>query len=258
MVSTWTASASESSRRARSSSALSRSASAIRCRSQPVSDGDAELLLGRGDVQQLADVSEVGQPALAAQPREHAPRDGLGRRDRVEQRRDAAAAEQAGPAVQLRVQLLQVRLVRGGHLLRAPAEEGGERGRSGAGGRDRPLDRLEQPQPLVRGRGREDAAGAVDHRRDADALERVVHERGQPVGRDEHRDVARPDRHSAAFGAVHGADDQRRGRRQEPNDVGGKVVRDHGLRRRFRHVSLRGQADERIGAVQDPHAQRRA
>ena len=38
MVSTWTASASESSRSARSSSALSRSASAMRCRSQDVSE----------------------------------------------------------------------------------------------------------------------------------------------------------------------------------------------------------------------------
>ena len=152
--------------------------------------GDAELLLGRGDVQELADVSEVGQPALAAQPSEDPPRDGLGRRDRVEQRRDAAAAEEAGPAVQLRVQLLPGRLVGGGHLLRAPAEEGGERGRPGAGGRDRALDRLEQPQPLLRGRGREDAAGAVDHGRDADALERVVHERGQLVRGDEHGDVA--------------------------------------------------------------------
>ena len=68
--------------------------------------GDAELLLGRGGVQQLADVAEVGQPALAAQPREHPLGDGLGRRDRLEQRGDAAAAEQTGPAVQLRVQLL--------------------------------------------------------------------------------------------------------------------------------------------------------
>ena len=38
-----------------------------------------------------------------------------------------------------------------------------------ARGRGRPLERLEQPQPLARGRGGEHAAGAVDHRRDADA-----------------------------------------------------------------------------------------
>ena len=174
--------------------------------------GNAELLLGRGGVQQLADVAEVGQPALAAQPCEDPPGDRLGRRDRVEQRGDAAAAEEAGPAVELRVQLLPGRLVGGGHLLRAPAEEGGERGRPGAGGRDRPLDRLEQPQPLVRGGSREDAAGAVDDGRDAGALERVVHERGQLVRGDEHRDVARPDRLPRAVGAVGGAGDQGRGR----------------------------------------------
>ena len=102
--------------------------------------GDAELLLGRDGVQELADVSEVGQPALAAQPPEDPPRDRLGRRDRVEQRRDTAAAEEAGPAVELRVQLLPGRLVGGGHLLRAPAEEGGERGRPGARG-SRPVAR---------------------------------------------------------------------------------------------------------------------
>ena len=78
--------------------------------------------------------------------------------------------------------------------------------------RDRSLDRLEQPQPLVRGGGREDAAGAVDHGRDAGALERVVHERGQSVRGDEHRNVARPDRLPPVVEAVGGADDQGRGR----------------------------------------------
>ena len=78
--------------------------------------------------------------------------------------------------------------------------------------RDRSLDRLEQPQPLVCGRGREDAAGAVDDGRDAGALERVVHKRGQPVRGDENRNVARPDRLPPALEAVGGAGDQGRGR----------------------------------------------
>src|SRR5947207_2084688 len=100
-------------------------------------------------------MSEIGQPALAAKPSKHPLGNGLGRRDRVEQRRDAAATEKTGPAVELRVQLLPGRVVGGGHLFRAPAEEGGERGRPGASGRNWTLDRLEQAHPLLRSGCRE-------------------------------------------------------------------------------------------------------
>ena len=158
------------------------SASAIRCRSQAVSARDPELLGRRRDVQQLADVAEVGQSALAVGAREDPPRGGLGRRDRVEQRRDAAAAEQRRPAVQLRVDAPPSAASSAAAICSAlqPRKEVSAAARARVR-RGRPLERLEQPQPLVRGRGREDAAGAVDHGRDADALERVVHERGRAL-----------------------------------------------------------------------------
>ena len=70
---------------------------AIFVRAVPIGGGDslakpgrqrscAELLLGRDGVQKLADVSEVGQPALAPKPPEDSPRDSLGRRDRLSKR----------------------------------------------------------------------------------------------------------------------------------------------------------------------------
>ena len=53
-----------------------RSAGAAR----PVSEVTPSCSLGRGGVQELADVAEVGQPALAVEPREDAPGQRLGRR----------------------------------------------------------------------------------------------------------------------------------------------------------------------------------
>ena len=84
-------------RRPRSAASARRSARRLR------------LLLGHSGVEQLADVPEVGQPAFAPEPGERPPGNRLGRPDRVDQRRDAAAPEQAGPAVELGVQLVQGR-----------------------------------------------------------------------------------------------------------------------------------------------------
>ena len=59
--------------------------------------------------------------------------------------------------------------------------------------RRRALDRLEQAQPVARGRGAEDAARAVDDGGDVDLVEGVADERGVAVGADEDGDVAGPD-----------------------------------------------------------------
>ena len=68
--------------------------------------GDAEPLGARGAVQQLREVAQVGQPALAVAGREHARGQVLADRDRLEQRGDAAIAQDPAPAVKAPVHLL--------------------------------------------------------------------------------------------------------------------------------------------------------
>ena len=115
-------------------------------------------------------------------------------------------------------------VVSGRQPLRGPAEERGERRRVGAGDRRRPLERLEQPQPLVGRLGPEDAAGPVDHRRHADVLERLADHRRLAVGAHEHGHVPGLDGLGPGVAAT--------GRRhpgagaQQPHDVGGHVADD--------------------------------
>ena len=70
IVTSWTAAASESRRRVRSE-ATSTCSSATCARNQASSADDAEPLVHRHLVQRLADVAQVGQRALAADPAEH-------------------------------------------------------------------------------------------------------------------------------------------------------------------------------------------
>ena len=64
--------------------------------------GGAELLGRRRAVQQLPDVAQVGQPALAVDHPQHAPRQPLDERDRLRQRRQPAAAQDAAHACRRR------------------------------------------------------------------------------------------------------------------------------------------------------------
>ena len=155
--------------------------------------GGAHLLGRRRGVQELADVAQVGQLALAVDGLQHPLREALDQRHGLGQRRDALHAQHARPLVQAAVELLAVLLGGRGDPLRRPAEERRERGRGGSLWRRRALDRLEQAQPVARGRGAEDAARAVDDGGDVDLVEGVADERGVAVGADEDGDVAGTD-----------------------------------------------------------------
>ena len=165
MVSTWTASASDSSRRLRSSSPVSAPASAIRLRSQAVSAVDAELLVRRGGVQQLTDVAQVGQPALAVGVGEHPRGQLLGRR-----RRSSSAATPRSRSTRAQscsrrwTSSHSARRRRPAPAARRPSREGGQRRRAGARELGRAFERLQQRQPVARALGPEHAAGAVDQR----------------------------------------------------------------------------------------------
>ena len=106
IVSTCTASASDSRRRLRSSSPVSCSASAIRRRSHPVSAVVPRCSARAAAWSSCADVAQVGQPPLAAGEPQHALGQALGQRDLLDQRGDALHAQHPRPAVQALVDLL--------------------------------------------------------------------------------------------------------------------------------------------------------
>ena len=177
----------------RSSSArLALGGSSIRRRNQAVSAVVPRCSSVAARVEQLADVAEVGQPPLAVARRQHPRREALVERERLGQRRRDAAVRggSACPAVQPRVDLLPVRARRRSRSARRSSRRTGSGPPSARpGGRGRPLDRLEQPQPVSGGRRAEHAAAAVDHRGDPHRLERVV-DRSPPCGcADEDGDV---------------------------------------------------------------------
>ena len=102
-----------------------------------------------------------------------------------------AHAQHPRPAVQAPVDLLPLVVGGRGDPLGVPAEERGQRRRARArGGAGRSSASSSRSQSRA-GVGAEDAARAVDDRRDADRVERVAHERRAAVGAHEHGDVAR-------------------------------------------------------------------
>ena len=121
MVRTWTASASDSRRRLRSSSLVSSPAAAICWRSHDGQRGGAHLLGRRRGVQELADVAQVGQLALAVDGLQHALREALDQGHGLGQRGDALHAQHARPLVQAAVELLAVLLGGRRDALRRPA-----------------------------------------------------------------------------------------------------------------------------------------
>ncbi len=258
MVSTCTASASDSSRRLRSSLLVSSSASAMRWRSQAVSAVTPRPSVVDGGVEQLADVAQVGEVALAAGRGQQPGREALGRADQLEERGDAVAAQDGGPAVQGEVHRFPGVVAGGGHLVGRPPEEGGERRGAGPAHRRRPLQRFEQPQPLPGHRRGEHAAGAVDDGGDAHGGEGAPHQVGLPVGADQDGHMPRPDGLVAVGGAVAVAALHPGTGRQQPDEVVGQVVGDHrpGVGR-LGQALLRGDRDEPVLPVQDPQPQRR-
>ena len=183
-----TAAASLSSRRTRSCEAV------LALGPQPLQQpGQPERLAPRGLVQRLGDVPQVGQQPLAADRAEHAGGQPalLGR---LEQRGDPAAAQQQRPAAQPVGELVGELLAAGVELAQGAAEERRERGRPHPPGPVRLLERLEQAQPLVTGRRRQQLRAAADHGRDAALGERRADQLGLRPLADEDRDVAGRDR----------------------------------------------------------------
>ena len=102
---------------------------------QPRGEGGGSELLGRRlQMQELADVAQIGELPFAVGAAEHPPRQSLGVGDRLEQRRDAPAAEQVRPRVDALVDLLPGGVVGRRHLRGRPAEEARQRRGPDAGG----------------------------------------------------------------------------------------------------------------------------
>jgi hypothetical protein len=150
---------------------------------------DTAVLVQLGDVEQLTDVSDVGEVAFAAdggqQPWGDLP---LGEHDPFEPC-DAVVGEHDRPAVRQGVEVVEVVVVRVGELGRGPADPAGQGETPDASGVARPLGRLEQPAPVVgRVRG-EHAPDAVDDARDADLTQGTLDEPRLGVGAHEDGDV---------------------------------------------------------------------
>ena len=219
--------------------------------------GGAHLLGRRRGVQELADVAQVGQLALAVLRSQHALGESLDQRHGLGQRSDALDAQHARPLVQAAMELLAVLLGGRRDPLRRPPQEGRERGRGGPRGRRRTLDRLEQAQPVAGRRGAEDAARAVDDRGDVDLVEGVADERGVAVGADEDGDVAGTDALGLLHRAVLGADLDLRVRGEQGGEVGREVLGDVLACARVAHASPARELQRRLVAMDDPDAQGR-
>ncbi len=124
-----------------------------------------------------------------------------------------------------------------------PPEEAGQR-RVADPDRPRLLQRVQQRQPLPRGRGAEDARGAREHRGHPDGCERVAHHRALVVRADEDGDVAGPQRVAR----------RRRARGEQRGDVRGHVAGDQGAG--LRSEDEAATAARQPVAGQHPHSQR--
>ncbi len=257
MVSTWTASASDSSRRLRSSSPVSSPASAIWRRSQPVSAVTPACSAVAASCSSCAtwrrSVSRrspscvrsrrSGRPstsvtvsASAATPRVRSSRAHACRR-RCNSSSASSSAAASSCAVQPRKGV-------------SAAARGPRRVR-------RPLERLQQPQPVPRGRRAEDAARAVDDRRDAGRLQRVADQRGVAVRADEHGDVPGADaRARRATAPASSRTSIRAPGRQQAGEVGREVGGDVLARGGVADAAAPRALEPRVVAVHDADAQR--
>ena len=190
IVRTCTASASESRRRLRSSSWTSSRASAMRRCSHAVRAATPSRSVvaawcsswptWRRSVSRRSPSARASTRAVSASVRVI----------ELEQGGHAAAAQHVGPLVEAHVDVLPRVVRRRRDPRRRPAEEARQRGGVDPGRVRRPLDGLQQAQPLRRARRLEHAAVAADHGRHADRAERVAHRRGLAVGGHEDGDVA--------------------------------------------------------------------
>ena len=141
-------------------------------------------------VQRLADVAQVGEPAVAT---DLAPAPARAGRPTLAASSTAATPrwrEELDPGAQRLGDLVGEVVAARVELLGGVAEEAGERRRPDPRAAVRLLERLQQGQPLERGRGREHAPAAGDHRRHADLQQRLAYGGQVGVAIADHRDVA--------------------------------------------------------------------
>ncbi len=209
---------------------------------------EPEVVALGGLVQRLADVAQVGETTLAPDLAQH-PRRHPGRRGRLHHRGHPAPGDQVDPATQHVGDLVGgpvgVRPAPGVDLLGGAAHEAGQRSGAHPAAAVRLLERLEQGQPLDSRWGREDAAPAGDHGRDADLDERPLGggQVGVAVGDD--RDVARLELPTLEGGA----------RGEQAAYVEGQVAGD--VRAHLRHGEHRGGSAGEGVAAHRPQPQRR-
>ena len=173
-------------------------------------------------MQRLPDVAQVGHPAFPVGAREHAGRQVLHRRHRLQKRRHPLPGKHVRPATQQNAEGVH-RVVAGlGEPLRGPAEEGRECGRPHPTGPLRLLDCFEQDLPLPRHRRAEHARRAGDDGGHAHLPECLANEVGLHVGARQHCDVARSQWPLAAVVVEAGTGGQ------QPGDVGRGVLGDEG------------------------------
>ena len=258
MVSTCTASASDSSRRLRSSSLVSCSAAAMRRRSHDVSAVvpicSVVAAACRSWPTWRRSVSRRSPSTGSQRAAGHA----LDERDRLRQRRDARAAQHRGP----------VGAGGGGRPPRRRRPRRRRARRTSRGTRSSP-----PRAPAWRRCGRSIASrrrshsragavpntlpGAVDHRGDADRVERVADEGGVAVAAHEHGDVARTHRRRARAEPSSWRSSISAPESSSPARSAARSRGDVLARRRRRRVALRASSRRRVGALGEPDPQRR-
>ena len=250
-------------RRLRSSSLVSSSASAIRWRSQAVSAVTPELLGRRRGVQQLADVAQVGEPALAvdacAAPARAGPRssvivsssdatplDAQHARPAVQAARGAPPRSSSSAAATCSAVQPRKRRERGRACARA-AETGARAPRAAAASRAPARCAKTLPAPLM-------TAGTPTSSSASRTSAAVA------VGADEHGDVAGPDAARAAASAPswrarsRSRRPRRAARRRRRRGPSATCSRARALLDAYPCAC---QLDRRLVAVHDPDAQRR-
>ncbi len=173
---------------------------------------------GGFSVEELGDVTGVGEPPLAGGDLEQGGGQRPGGDDGAQEAGHPVSPEDLAPPVQLGGQLVPRLLTRFSDLRRRHADPGGERQGGGARRQGGLLQRFQQPHPVLRRRGQKDALGASLGGGHVGGGQSVADEDGLVVGADEDGDVAGAQRPPLAIWIPQG-----RPRRQQAHCLGGHI-----------------------------------
>ena len=151
--------------------------------------GRAQAVGHPGLVEQLGDVPQIRHGALTRWTGEDTGRHIVGAADLLVEGGDAPVTQQGGPLVQRPVEVLPIVLAGRRHPFGRPADEAGQRSQRRPVPGRRPLERLEQAQPVPRRLGPEHRAGTADDGRHTRSDQGVPHGQGMAVRAHEHGDV---------------------------------------------------------------------